>query len=62
MILIVQTHPSKGVQNMFNFTQYKLCHRSFDKSLQKNSEQIFLRKAPGGAFDSFFNGRIMLRQ
>ena len=50
IILILQTHLSKGVQkNMlkaWNFTNYKFCHRSFDNSLQKISKQIFLRATP----------------
>ena len=47
-------YPSKGVQKKmlkaWNFTKNKFCHRSFDNSLQKFSEQIFLRTAPDRNF------------
>ena len=59
-------HPSESVQkNMlkaWNFTTFKLHHRYFDNNLQKNFPTNILESDTADAFDSCFNGRIMLKQ
>ena len=63
IILIVQTNPSKGVQEnilkAWNFTTYKLHHRYFDNNLQKNFRTNILESDTAVTFDSCFNCRIL---
>ena len=63
IILIVQTNPSKGVQEnilkAWNFTTYKLHHRYVDNNLQKNFRTNILESDTADTLDSCFNCRII---
>ena len=46
----------------WNFTIYKPRHRCFDNNLQKNLRTNIVDSNTSDTFDSYFNGRILLKQ
>ena len=46
----------------WNFTIYKPRHRCFDNNLQKNLRTNIVDGNTADTFDSYFNGRILIKQ